>query len=117
MQRDAREWSKQWRGLPTYQTELDDRSRSIGLMQVMGQLAREQGFAPRYLSELHLPENSILQGAKRLRALLDRYRNDTLSAISAYNQGKNRKRGETFANARYVYRVCAAWKVYRRWLR
>ncbi|HET6511156.1 MAG TPA: transglycosylase SLT domain-containing protein [Candidatus Kapabacteria bacterium] len=117
VQRSAREWSKRWHGSPSYETELDDRARSLGLMQVMGQLAREQGFAPRYLSEMHLPQHSLVHGAKHLRMLLDRYRGDTLSAISAYNQGNNRKRGETFANARYVYRVCASWKVYRRWLR
>jgi soluble lytic murein transglycosylase-like protein len=117
VQQQARVWSKRFRGLPTYETELDDRSRSIGLMQVMGQLAREQGFTSRYLSELHLPEHAVHHGAKRLRLLLDRYRGDTLSAVSAYNQGNNRMRGETFANARYVYRVCAAWRIYRRWLR
>lgn len=113
----ARAWSKRYRNLPTYETELDDRSRSYGLMQVMGQLAREQGFSARYLSEMYLPRNTIMHGAMRLRVLLDRYRGDTLSAISAYNQGNNRKRGETFTNARYVYRVCAAWKIYRRWMR
>jgi soluble lytic murein transglycosylase-like protein len=117
VQEQARVWSKRYRSLPTYETELDDRSRSLGLMQVMGQLAREQGFAGRYLSGMHLPQNAIAHGAKRLRVLIDRYRGDTLSAISAYNQGNNRKRGETFVNARYVYRVCAAWKIYRRWLR
>jgi soluble lytic murein transglycosylase-like protein len=116
VQRQAREWSKRWRGAPSYETELDDRARSFGLMQVMGQLAREQRLASRYLGELYLPPNTIYHGAKRLRVLLDRYRGDTLSAISAYNQGNNRKRGETFANARYVYRVCAAWKVYRKWM-
>jgi soluble lytic murein transglycosylase-like protein len=117
VQAGAREWSKRYRNLPTYETELDDRSRSFGLMQVMGQLVREQGFSTRYLGEIYLPKNAITHGAKRLRELLDRYRGDTLSAISAYNQGNNRKRGETFVNARYVYRVCAAWKIYRRWMR
>jgi soluble lytic murein transglycosylase-like protein len=117
VQEQARAWAKRYRNLPTYETELDDRSRSLGLMQVMGQLAREQGFTGRYLSEMHLPQNATAHGAKRLRVLLDRYQSDTLSAVSAYNQGNNRKRGETFVNARYVYRVCAAWKIYRRWLR
>jgi hypothetical protein len=117
VQAGSRNWSKRYRNLPTYETELDDRSRSFGLMQVMGQLAREQGFAGRYLSEMHLPMNAITHGAKRFRELLDRYRGDTLSAISAYNQGNNRKRGESFVNARYVYRVCAAWKIYRKWMR
>ncbi len=77
-----------------------------------GGLAREQGFDARYLSELILPLNSLESGAKHLQSLLIKYKKDTLSAISAYNQGNNRKRHGLFANARYVYRVSVAWKFY-----
>lgn len=113
----ARAHSKRWRGMPSIDTELDDRSRSIGLMQVMGQVAREQGYAEQYLSSMHLPVNALRQGCKHLKMLLARYRGDTLSAISAYNQGNNRKQNGVFANARYVYRVTLAWQVYRRLLK
>jgi Transglycosylase SLT domain len=102
---------------PTAFTELVDRSRSYGLMQIMGETAREQGFDAPYLAELYIPSNAISHGAMLLKRLLSRYRNDTLSAISAYNQGTARrtthgaKRG-VFANARYVYRVVVAWRAY-----
>jgi soluble lytic murein transglycosylase-like protein len=108
----AAAWSRA-HGLPSAATELADRSRSFGLMQVMGETAREQGFAARYLAEMYLPRNSIDHGAKLLRTLLERYHNDTLSAISAYNQGSVRRQAGVFVNARYVYRVCLAWQAYR----
>lgn len=79
----------------------------------MGETAREQGFMARYLAELYLPANSIQHGAKLLRTLLDRYHGDTLSAISAYNQGSARRKAGVFLNARYVYRVCLAWRAYQ----
>lgn len=110
--REARKWSKLHGGIPTFYTELDDRSRSYGLMQPMGQLAREQGFSSRYMSELFLPFNSISQGAIKLRTLLKKYRRDTLSVISSYNQGNPRKHKGVFVNARYVYRIAVAWHQY-----
>jgi hypothetical protein len=110
----ARKWSKRHGGIPTYYTELDDRSRSYGLMQVMGQLAREQGFDAKYLPELFVPLNSISQGAIKLRQLLNKYKGDTLSAISAYNQGNNRRKNGRLVNYRYVYRVGVAWEMYEK---
>jgi len=103
---------------PNAFTEFVDRSRSYGLMQVMGETAREQGFARPFLAELYLPRNAIAHGALLLARLLRRYRNDTLAAISAYNQGTarmlraHRSRRAVFANARYVYRVTIAWRMY-----
>ena len=112
MRRAALAWSRT-HALPNTATELADRSRSFGLMQVMGETAREQGFAARYLAEMYLPHNSIDHGAKLLRSLLDRYHHDTLAAISAYNQGSTRLKAGALVNARYVYRVCLAWRAYR----
>jgi hypothetical protein len=111
---EARRWSRKFKGIPTEQTELYARSSSWGLMQVMGQVAREQGFDRQFLQELISPINSIDEGAKLLVKNLKRYKGDTLSAISAYNQGNNRKSGGTFVNARYVYRVSVAWQAYRK---
>ena len=112
----AAKWSAAHNGTPTMLTELHDRSRSMGLMQVMGEVAREQGFAPRFLSELFVPMQALDQGALLLRTLMNRYPRDTLAAISAYNQGsaKTRKgaRHNLFLNARYVYRVSVAWQAY-----
>jgi soluble lytic murein transglycosylase-like protein len=97
---------------PSAFTELVDRSRSYGLMQIMGETAREQGFDRPFLAELYIPTNAISHGAMLLKRLLNRYHNDTLSAISAYNQGTARKKRGVFANARYVYRVTIAWRSY-----
>lgn len=113
----AAAWAKEHRGLPTALTELNARSRSMGLMQPMGELAREQGFDSTYLSSLFEPFNSIDQGATLLKSLLQRYGKDTMSAISAYNQGNNRKKHGQFENARYVYRVSVAWEHYKSALR
>ncbi|HYM21444.1 MAG TPA: transglycosylase SLT domain-containing protein [Candidatus Kapabacteria bacterium] len=110
----ARLWCRRHRGLPSAQTELVLRASSLGLMQPMGELAREQGFDAAYLSELLAPNNSLGEGAKYLAKLLKRYPHDTLSAISAYNQGTPRRRGRTFENARYVYRVAVAWRAYEK---
>jgi len=112
VRRAAERFVRTHRSGPTLFTELVDRARSYGLMQVMGETAREQGFAPPFLAELYLPQNAIAHGAKLLQRLLKRYRGDTLSAISAYNQGSARKTRGVFANARYVYRVTIAWRSY-----
>jgi soluble lytic murein transglycosylase-like protein len=105
-------WSRAHGGVPNAYTELADRARSYGLMQIMGETAREQGFGARYLAELYLPHNSIEHGALLLAQLMKRYSGDTLAAISAYNQGSARKHRGIFANARYVYRVTLAWRSY-----
>jgi soluble lytic murein transglycosylase-like protein len=117
---EARRWAAAHGNTPSVATELADRSRSMGLMQVMGEVAREQQFDARYLSGLFEPANSINQGATLLRKLLDRYPKDTLAAISAYNQGfarkrhASRRRAAAFLNARYVYRVMIAWRTYEK---
>lgn len=107
----ARAWSRNHGGIPTFYTELDNRSQSFGLMQVMGQTARENGYKERYLTTLCDPFNGIEQGARVLKQKLAKY-GDTLSMISAYNQGNNRKSGGRFINARYVNRVIFAWEAY-----
>ena len=113
VRRAAAIWTRSHAGNPNVLTEHNDRSRSFGLMQVMGEVAREQGYTGQYLAQLYLPHESIDQGARLLRRLLSRYRNDTLAAISAYNQGSARRRRGIFLNARYVYRVAAAWHFYQ----
>ena len=112
VRRLAARWSATHQNTPNAYTELLDRSRSYGLTQVMGETAREQGFAAPYLASLYLPRNAIEHGAILLKRLLLRYHDDTLSAISAYNQGSARKRRGVFRNAQYVYRVTLAWRAY-----
>ena len=116
--RAAARYAREHHGGANAYTEFVDRARSYGLMQVMGETAREQGFAAPFLAELYVPKNSIAHGATLLAQLLRRYHSDTLAAISAYNQGSARRttsgrhRG-VFANARYVYRVVIAWRAYQ----
>ncbi len=113
IKRESVRWSRSHGGLPSATTELSDRAKSMGLMQPMGEVAREQGYDSTYLSSLFEPFNSIEQGAILLKKLLTKYGRDTLAAISAYNQGSPRQAHGTFANARYVYRVAAAWRHYQ----
>lgn len=65
------------------------RGFSWGLMQVMGQVAREFGFDASFLSSLCDPENALAVGCKVLRKKLDAARNDTTQALLAWNGGAN----------------------------
>lgn len=59
---------------------------SWGLMQTMGAVARENGFATCYLTELCVPKVSLEFGCRHLRRLIARH-NSVDSAIVAYNTG------------------------------
>ena len=65
------------------------RGFSWGLMQVMGQVARESGFDASFLSALCDPENGLAVGCKVLRKKLDAARGDTAQALLAWNGGAN----------------------------
>jgi soluble lytic murein transglycosylase-like protein len=70
-------------------TEAYSRSISWGLMQVMGQVAREDGFGGPFLSELCEPAVGLDAGCKRLRKMVDRHPDDVGSALQAWNGGAN----------------------------
>ena len=57
-------------------------SGEIGLMQLMPGTAKDLGVTDR-----SNPEQNIAGGAKYLRQLLDRYKNDLNKALVAYNAG------------------------------
>src|SRR5271154_1200653 len=61
------------------------RGFSWGLMQVMGQVARETGFDAPFLSALCDPEQGLLTGCKVLRKKFDAMANDTTRALLAWN--------------------------------
>jgi len=65
------------------------RSFSWGLMQIMGQTARELGFDGTFLSALCDPELGLAIGCKLLRKKLDAMANDTHRALQAWNGGAN----------------------------
>src|SRR5258706_4477077 len=70
-------------------TEAYARGFSWGLMQVMGQVARESGFDALFLSALCDPEQGLAVGCKVLRKKLDAMAGDTTRALLAWNGGAN----------------------------
>jgi hypothetical protein len=110
----AKAWSKTHHGIPTAETELQDRSRSYGLTQPMGELAREQGYDSTFLATLYIADNNIEQCAIKLDSLFKRYGKDTLAVISAYNMGSAKRSHGTFENAQYVYGVVMASHYYEK---
>jgi len=65
------------------------RGFSWGLMQVMGQVARENGFEAPFLSALCDPEQGLVVGCKVLRKKLDAASGDATHALLAWNGGGN----------------------------
>jgi len=79
---------------------------SWGLMQVMGAVAREMGFAGPYLTELCDPEVNLRIGCAKVVRLLKTW-GDPEMAASAYNRGAIAYRPGTkeFVNQAYVTKV------------
>lgn len=71
-------------------TELAARGFSWGLMQIMGQTAREFGFDMEFLSALLEPKHNIELGAKILKHHLNNA-DSVESALLKYNGGGNKK--------------------------
>lgn len=65
------------------------RGFSWGLMQVMGQVARETGFDAPFLAALCDPEQGLAIGCKVLRKKFDAMAGDTTRALLAWNGGAN----------------------------
>jgi soluble lytic murein transglycosylase-like protein len=65
------------------------RGFSWGLMQVMGQVARETGFDTPFLSALCDPEQGLAVGCRVLRRKFDAHAGDTTRALLAWNGGGN----------------------------
>ncbi len=71
------------------QTEAEARSMSWGLMQVMGQVAREQGFNDGSLAVLCDPPVGIEWGCRVFAHKLAAAEGDVTKALLAYNGGSN----------------------------
>jgi soluble lytic murein transglycosylase-like protein len=65
------------------------RGFSWGLMQVMGQVAREAGFAEPFLSALCDPADGLDIGCKVLKKKLDAMAGDVTRGLLAWNGGGN----------------------------
>lgn len=70
-------------------TEATARSTSWGLMQIMGETAREFGFVGEYLSQLCDPDIGLDYGCKKLRACLNEHSGDVREALLEYNGGSD----------------------------
>jgi soluble lytic murein transglycosylase-like protein len=70
-------------------TEAYARGFSWGLMQVMGQVAREAGFDAPFLAALCDPEQGLAIGCKVLRKKFDAMAGDATRALLAWNGGGN----------------------------
>ncbi len=92
----------------TVATEIVHQSTSWGLMQVMGSVAREEGFDLR-LPMLCLPEHGLEMGCKKI-ARLSKFYFTHEEVASAYNAGVAKKddKGQ-FINQDYVDRIMKAY--------
>ena len=83
-------------------TEQICRATSWGLMQIMGQVARERGFTGKFLSELCQPEIGLLWAMLHLDRFYKKY--TELDAIASYNAGSPRKKTGSlqYVNQDYV---------------
>ncbi len=70
------------------ETEKTLRATSFGLFQIMGQVAREQGFDGKYLTELCDPVN-VIQGCKKLKRCLEAEGGDQQKALLKFNGGSD----------------------------
>ncbi len=68
------------------ETEKTMRATSFGLFQIMGQVAREQGFDGKYLTELCDPINAV-QGCRKLKRCLELENQSVSAALLRYNGG------------------------------
>jgi soluble lytic murein transglycosylase-like protein len=94
------------------ETEIVARATSWGLMQVMGQVARERGCTMAFLSELCRPEAGLEYGCRQLRHFYDRYfdGHGWNGVIAAYNAGQPLKDDSgAYRNQQYVNKVRGLW--------
>lgn len=83
--------------LPSIESERIGRSTSFGLMQIMGQKAREMGYKGDYLIQLCEPTVNLKYGCRLLYDLLKRY-GKLDEAISAYNAGSPTTRNQAYVD-------------------
>ena len=84
-------------------TEANGRATSWGLMQVMGQTARENGFKGRFFSEMCAPEVGLDVGCRVLRRYLDSKGGDLRAGLLKWNGGGNKKYPDEVLARRHKY--------------
>lgn len=83
-------------------------SASWGLMQIMGAVARDQGFRGSYLTELVDPVVNLDLGCAHLQSLMTWAKGDVDRALAAYNGGKSGNFTKPYRNQQYATLVIAA---------
>src|SRR6266576_1832825 len=86
-------------------TETYTRSMSWGVMQVMGQVAREFGFNGKYLSELCDPAVGIEYGCRKLDKCLEMANGDMGVALDRYNGTGNPNYAKEVLALATLYRI------------
>lgn len=71
------------------ETEAAARAFSWGLMQILGQVAREQGFTGGWLSQLSDPATGVEYGCRKLAVCLKNANGNESAALQAWNGGSN----------------------------
>ena len=84
--------------VPNLETELTGRAQSWGVMQILGETARELGFNYPWFGVLFIPDIGAEYGVKYLRKCLDAAGGDVKGGLFKYNGG---------ADAGYPARVLA----------
>jgi len=69
--------------------EAEGRAYSYGLMQIMGETAREHGFSGKFVDLLDAA-TGLLWGCVHFKSLLDRESNDVYNALQHWNGGGNK---------------------------
>lgn len=70
-------------------TEEIAKAMSFGLMQVMGEVARERGFKGRFLSSLCDSEIGVPIGCAYLKHIMDNHGGDVAASLQRWNGGSN----------------------------
>lgn len=91
-------------------TERVGQMTSWGLMQVMGAVAREYGFAG-YFPRLCEPGVGLHYGMRHLKKFYDKYRNWP-DSIASYNAGRPVRTDGRYVNQPYVDKVLRYWNEY-----
>ena len=81
---------------------VNKRTGAKGLMQIMDDTAKQPGFGVKPLKDPFDAQENVRFGTDYFNAMLNRYDNDTISALAAFNYGpgnvdKWRKKGSKFS--------------------
>jgi hypothetical protein len=91
-------------GFITRETEMFNRATSFGLMQILGQTAREMDYNRTYLAELFDIDVNLFWGCKYLATRMIKYPAVT-DYIAAYNSGTPKYKSGRLINEAYVKSV------------